>query len=451
VSQPGLTQSPHRISVVGLGKLGLPLAVAAASRGFHVLGHDADPARVERLRAGDLPLEPQVAELGARHRDALEFTGDLSRVRETALTFVVVPTPSRRDGSFSLTHPTRALRALGAALRAEPRGHVAVLVSTVLPGDMEGLRAVLEESAGRRCGDDLGLVYNPAFIALGSVVHDLLHPDVVLIGESDRRAGDAVEAFHRRLCMGEPAIERTSFVNAELAKIAVNAFVTMKISFANTMARLCERLPGAHADVVSRAIGGDRRIGRLYLKGALGYGGPCFPRDNRAFSRVARSLSLRAPLAEATDRINDLQVAHLAELVRARLDGRRRVALLGVAYKPDTDVIEASQSVALAEALLASGCRVTLWDPAALDNARGVFGGRVGYRPAMEDAVRGADVSVVVTPWSDLKRLQVDDFGPRRGRKKVLIDCWRLLDPSALADRVDYIALGVGRAGLAGA
>jgi UDPglucose 6-dehydrogenase len=260
-SGPDSRPLPQCVSVVGLGKLGLPLAVAAASRGFKVIGHDHDPRCIDRLHAGEFPCEPQVAQLAARHRGALTFTSDLARVRETSLTFIVVPTPSRRDGSYEVGNVRRALGALAGALRPGPEPHVVALVSTVLPGDMARLRASLDRGAGPLAAARIGLVYNPAFIALGSVVHDLLHPDLVLIGETDPHAGRVVEAFHRRLCEDVPSVHRMNWINAELAKISMNAFVTMKISFANTIARLCERLPGAHVDVVSEAVGADRRIG----------------------------------------------------------------------------------------------------------------------------------------------------------------------------------------------
>jgi UDPglucose 6-dehydrogenase len=312
---------------------------------------------------------------------------------------------------------------------------------------MATLRGALEESSSKRCGEGLGLVYNPAFIALGSVVHDLLHPDMILVGESDPRSGAAVEAFHLTLCKSVPTIHRTGFANAELAKIGLNAFVTMKISFANAVARLCESVPGADVDVVCSAIGSDRRIGHRYLKGATAYGGPCFPRDNRALARVARVRGLSMRLAEATDRINGEQGRLLARRVRELLAGRRRVALLGVAYKPETDVVDDSPALDLAEALLASGCRLTLWDPAALGAARRILGARVSYRRSLRAAVRGADVTVIVTPWNEIKRLRATDFGVRGSSRKVIVDCWRVLDARTFAARVKYVPLGVGTVG----
>ena len=162
----------------------------------------------------------------------------------------------------------------------------------------------LERHAGRQVGPSLGLCYNPEFIALGSVVRDMLRPDMILIGESDTTAGDILERLYDAACENRPAVQRMNFVNAELTKLAINTFVTTKISYANMLADICERLAGADVDVVTRAVGSDSRIGARYLKGAIGYGGPCFPRDNVAFSALARSLGAQAQLAETTDAIN---------------------------------------------------------------------------------------------------------------------------------------------------
>src|SRR5205823_507099 len=172
---------------------------------------------------------------------------------------------------------------------------------------------------------------------LGSVVRDMLKPDMILIGEFDQRCGDILEELYAGMCESEPHIQRMNFVNAELTKLSVNTFVTTKISYANMLAQVCETLPGADVDVVTSAIGCDSRIGNKYLKGALGYGGPCFPRDNVAFSALARANGVPALLAEATDQMNRRQVPRLAELILSRLPEGGTVGILGLAYKPDTD------------------------------------------------------------------------------------------------------------------
>lgn len=427
------------VSVIGLGKLGLPLLATLASRGLRVLGHDHSAERLDAIPAGRLPREPRLGDMLRQHAPRIELTRDLTRVRDTALSFVVVPTPSTRDGRFSLRYAETALSDLGAVLRGQRRHHVVVVVSTVLPGDMARLTVILERTSNRRCGEDLGLCYNPAFIALGNVVQGFLQPDFVLIGESDVGAGDRLESVHRRLSVAP--IRRMSLINAEIAKIALNTFVTAKISFGNTLARLCERLPGGDVDAVTSAIGLDRRIGPTGLRGGLGFGGPCFPRDNRAFSAVARAAGIRARLADASDRVNRDQLLHLHELVRSLVPRRGTIAILGVAYKPDTDVIEASQSVDLAQVLVAEQRRVVLADPMALDNARALFGDDVEYAASADLAVAAADLVVLATPWPGFA--EISDRSLRAGgQRRVLIDCWRQLVARRLPKNVEYLPLG---------
>ena len=203
------------------------------------------------------------------------------------------------------------------------------------------------------------------------MVRDLLHPDMVLIGECDsKRPGDMLEYIYRRSAESNPEFQRMNWVNAELCKIAVNTYVTTKISYANMIAEMCDRLAGADADVVTSALGADSRIGKKYIKGAVGYGGPCFPRDNKAFAALGRRLGMKADLAEATDAINDRQTDRLRQAIEKCSPAGGRVAILGLSYKPNTEVIEESQGFALALALLEKGFRVVVSDPEAMPGLR---------------------------------------------------------------------------------
>ncbi len=220
-------------------------------------------------------------------------------VARTDVTFVIVPTPSGADGAFSNAHVIAAVRKIGAALRAKRSYHLVVITSTVMPGATGGpIREALEVAAGRTVGETIGLCYSPEFIALGSVIHDMLNPDFFLIGELDSRSGDMLERIYRAMCENGAPVQRISFVNAELAKIAINTYVTTKISFANMLSDICDHLPGADAVAVTAALGHDSRIGDKYLMPALGYGGPCFPRDTVALASMTRRLGVHADIVE---------------------------------------------------------------------------------------------------------------------------------------------------------
>src|SRR5947209_5455827 len=327
----------RRFSVVGLGKLGASMAAAIASRGHEVIGVDVNRRAVERMNAGEAPVqETGLHDLIAANRARLEATmSHEEAVLGSELTFVIVPTPSDDRGAFSLQYAAYAFREIGKALAKKSGYHTVVLTSTVLPGATRyGLAPVLERHAGKPCGSGFGLCYSPEFIALGSVIRDFLNPDFLLIGEFDRRAGEHLEQCYRDILPGHPPVARMTLENAELAKISVNAFVTTKITFANLLAELCGRLPGGDVDVVSAAIGLDSRIGRKYLTGGLGYGGPCFPRDNVALSFLARALGTQADLAEVTDARNRALADSVLTRIQPYIAKGATVAVLGLAYKP---------------------------------------------------------------------------------------------------------------------
>jgi UDPglucose 6-dehydrogenase len=434
--------------VIGLGKLGSPMAACFAAKGFTTIGVDRNEAVVDALNQGRPPVfEPGLAEMVAEGRACLTATTDTERaVAATDATFVIVPTPSDEDGGFSLEYVLPAIEAIGRAIAEKSSFHLVALTSTVMPGATGGpVRQALEEASGKRVGVDIGLCYSPEFIALGSVIRDFLHPDFLLIGESDERSGKALADIYSRVVNNDPAVARLNFVNAELAKISVNTFVTTKIAFANMLARICERLPGASVDEVTSALGLDSRIGAKYLRGAISYGGPCFPRDNVAFATLARSLNAPAHVAEATDAANRDGITRLAETVTDRLpEGGGSVAILGLSYKPDTDVVEESPGIYLAQLLSAQGVPTTVFDPAGMPNARlALAHDDVLFAESAEHAIREADVVVIATAWQEFASIDPSVLERVRDRR-VIIDCWRILTPEQIQRVATYVALGEG-------
>ncbi len=434
------------VSVVGLGKVGSPMVASFASRGFRAIGVDLDAEKVRLINQHRAPVvEPGLQEMITAHGERISATLDYAEaVSNSDITFIIVPTPSREDGGFSSKYAVEACTKIGHALRNKSGFHLVVLASTVLPGTTgSDIEPTLERSSGKRCGVDFGLCYSPRFIALGSVIRDLMSPDLVLVGESDPTSGQMLEAFNRRFVTNNAPIVRMNYVNAELAKIAVNTYVTTKITFANMLSSMCERLPGANVDVVTSALGLDTRIGAKYLRGAVGYGGPCFPRDNLALSCLGRQLGVPATIAESTDALNRAQVTRIVKLVKATLPPGGKVGILGLAYKTQTDVTEESQGVELARQLSSDGVPVVVYDPMAMESARRVLKGSVRFASSVTDCAKEADALVLVTPWDEFKGLQPKDLA-REGSRPTLLDCWRMLDPAKFADVADYVALGVG-------
>src|SRR5918994_2004528 len=432
-----------RIAVVGLGKLGAPLAAVLASKGNEVLGIDVNPEAVRLLNEGRAPVdEPGLQDLVTASHDRLSAATDLTAAAHADVSIIIVPTPSDERGAFSNEYVLAASEELGRGLAERDDYHVVVVASTVMPGSCDGeIRPALERASGRRVGETLGLCYSPEFIALGSVIRDMLEPDMVLIGESDPRAGDVLEQLYAGVCEIDPPFRRMSLVNAELTKIAVNTYVTMKISYANALADMCERLPGADVEAVTDALGLDTRIGAKYLRGAISYGGPCFPRDNKAFGVLARDLGAEPLLAEATDAVNLAQTDRLARVVQSRLEAGNTVGILGLAYKPDTGVVEESPGVALARLLGNAGYEVHVYDPVATEAGVKALAGLARAASSVAELLARSDVTVIATPWPEFAELPIEVL-EREGRRTVVIDCWRLLPDEANGGPVEVVRLG---------
>jgi len=435
------------ISVIGIGKLGFPIVACFAHKGYKVIGVDVNPDLVQAMNN----REPLIHEPGLA--DLLREPGDLSATSDydyaignSGMTFIVVPTPSQEDGSFSTEYVEAAIEQIAVGLKNKNDFHVVVLTSTVLPGATEKvIIPLLERVSGKRCGRDFGFCYSPEFIALGSVIQDFTNPDVILIGESDPKSGELLSDIYQTVCDNNPPMVRTNINSAELAKISLNAYVTMKISFANTLAELCERIPGGDAETVSKMLGFDSRIGRKYLLGAIAYGGPCFPRDNKAFAHFAKGVGCKARLAEATDEENKHQNKRIVQMVKQKmgsLEGKN-VAILGLTYKPNTDVIEESAAVKIAVALLQGGAKLSLYDPAGMSNAKRVLGEKdIRYADTVKECLQGADFCILATPWDEFKSLRPQDFTANM-RRPVLLDCWRLFNQAEFSQEMDCTTIGL--------
>ncbi len=445
-SKNNLRAEIRTASVIGVGKLGAPLLACLASKGYHVVGVDLNPRVVKCINEGRSPVfEPGLDQLINENKDRLTATHSIeSAVLNSQTTFIVVATPCDEQGRFSLKYVLPVCEKIGIALKQKSDPHLVVLTSTVMPGAMQKeIAPILEKQSGKICEKDFGLCYNPEFIALGTVIRDFLNPDFVLIGESDPESGSALETIYRKTCDKVPLFARMNWINAELTKLSINTFITTKISFANMLARICEKLPGADSQIVNSALGLDTRIGGKYLKGATGYGGPCFPRDTIAFSRMASSVGASAWLAEATHKTNLEQALFLEDLIRSKLSPKGVVGILGLSYKPNTDVVEESQGLLLAQALIKKETPVIVYDPYAMGNARRVLHGSVQFAPSEKECVQKADIVIIMTAWENFRHILKPALFKCDGKKRILIDCWRLLNSSEYSNVADYIALGI--------
>lgn len=400
----------QRASVCGLGKLGACIAATLAQRGFDVVGIDIDPEKVSKINAGQPPVEePLLADTITAGRARLRATQDYREAAATDVTFFIPPSPSLPDGSFSNEFLLRAMQPVAAAVHAQGKqGHLFVCSSTTTPGAMDQvLIPMLERETGGVCGRDFGVCYNPEFIALGNVVNGLLEPDMVLIGESDPASGAALEQLYKQYNRNSPRIARMSIISAELTKISVNSYVTMKISFTNQLRMIAEQFPKANIHHILEAIGSDSRVGQKYLRAGLSYGGPCFPRDNRLLAYTARQLGLEAPLAEASDRVNQQTNLDLFEKVQKLANKGDTVAVLGLTYKPDTYITEEAAGLFLAQQLKRQGYRVVVHDYGAKPaNAPSLHEFEFLADPAVLQQRADIKLAVICCPWPQYRSLK---------------------------------------------
>jgi UDPglucose 6-dehydrogenase len=300
----------------------------------------------------------------------------------------------------------------------------------------------LDAASGQECGAGFGLCYSPEFIALGSVLHDFLNPDLVLIGESDERAGEQLAGIYRRVLDKDAPIQRMAIANAELAKISLNTFVTTRITFANMLAEMCERLPEGDVDAVTTALGLDSRVGPRYFEAGLGFGGPCFPRDNDALRFWSSAVGVPAPIAGSTNELNHELGRGVVAKVAERCGPESTVAVLGLSYKPGSPVLEGSVPLELATALAGRGFQVVAFDPLSDAFEAGAIDDRIRLVRSLQEAVGAADVVVIANADPAFAALGPDDLP---GRPLVVFDCWRLLRVRLEgAPNVEYVALGLG-------
>ena len=431
-----------RVTVIGSGYVGLVAGACLAETGNDVVCADVDLGKIGRLKRNDIPiyepgLEPMVARNQAEGR--LVFTSDIgAAVRHGQVVFIAVGTPPGEDGSADLRQVLAVAQTIGRNLN-EPK--VVVTKSTVPVGTAEEVRAAIRSETDGA----FFMASNPEFLKEGAAIDDFMKPDRVVIGVDSPEAEELLEQLYSPfLRTGNPVLFM-DIPSAEVTKYAANAMLATRISFMNQIAQLCERV-GADVGAVRKGIGTDRRIGQAFLFPGPGYGGSCFPKDVKALIRTAKAIGLPADLWESVETVNDRQKLVLfAKLTRALGNVRdRRIAVWGLAFKPETDDMRESPSIPLIEAVLAAGGTVVAHDPKAGETARAVFGDRIQYAKELYEATEGADALVIITEWlvyrnPDLERVKAGLKAP------IVIDGRNLFDPARMAQAgFRYISLGRG-------
>jgi UDPglucose 6-dehydrogenase len=441
-SAPTTNGAREPVAVIGTGYVGLVTAAGFAELGSEVWCVDIDAAKIERLRRGEVPIyEPGLEELIARHAARLHFATELAGALQHArLLFVAVGTPPTYSGDADLS----AVHAVVDAIPASDR-HALVMKSTVPSGTGAAIKRAFSEQGK----DGLRYVSCPEFLKEGSAIRDFLAPDRVVVGDDDDWAGDAVVELYRPLLAAEHAgagvgaLVRTDIASAEMVKLASNAFLATKISFINEIANVCEET-GADVVQVARGMGLDERIGPKFLQAGIGFGGSCFPKDVNALKQLAGNSGYHFQLLTAVIEVNELQKRRVIGKLQKYLGSLvgKRVALLGLAFKPNTDDMREASSLVLAARLHADGAAISAYDPVAEDEARGLIGG-LEFADCAMDALRGADAVVLVTEWPQCTDLDWSEVAQAM-QGRVVIDGRNALDGAAVR-AAGLLYEGIGR------
>ena len=432
-----------------MGYVGLCTAATFASRGIRAVGIDIDEARIEQIRKGKAPLhEPQLDAMleKAVKSKLLDATSDISIAADTDTTFLTVGTPGQQDGSIDLSYVKNATEDLGNVLRDKRGYHLVVVKSTVVPGTTNGtVKRFLEQSSRKTIGSELGLCANPEFLKEGTAINDALHPDKIVIGSNDQKSSNQLTRLYRKFHGSKlPPVILTTPEAAELVKYASNAFLATKVSFINTVANIAQQIPGVDVGTIAEAIGLDPRIGGLFLKAGPGYGGSCFHKDLQALINYSQNNGYDPTLFQATEETNEQQANRVVDMAETLLGSlsNKRVAVLGLAFKKDTDDIREASSLRVISQLKKEGAHVIAYDPMAIPNTRKQLADQISYADNPRSALKGADCAIIMTEWDEIAKLKAKDFQAYMKTPNI-VDARRVYDPEEFS-QLSYAAIGVG-------
>jgi len=436
------------ISFVGLGKLGLPLAAIFAKNKISTIGVDINPSIIRSINKGESliienGLDDLLSEVGGK---ALVATDDYDyAISQSNLTYILTATPSNPDGSFSNDQIESALKSASKALKKSNNNeHTFVISSTVMPGSIEqSFIPLIEKYSNRKLGEGFHIAYCPDFAAIGDIINGFTNPEFVLIGQSSEKAGLVVEEIHHTITENNPEIRKMSLASAEIAKVSLNAYVTMKISFANNLANICEKIPGANIDDITSSIGLDKRVSPYYIKGGMSFGGTCFPRDTYAFNRLSKDKEISTELFDAVTKINNYQDQHLAEIIISEMKryNKKNIVILGTAFKKGTPVVEESVGVKLLKNLLSNNLKkkILVVDPLGLASTKKIFKEEILYSDSASKAIHDSDIIILINSEKEFIQA-LNNFNPTY--PVTIVDCWRVLEKKIQNENIKLIRIG---------
>jgi len=435
-----------KIGIIGLGFVGLSFASVLASKGYHVIGIDVDKEKLKIIKSGKSPFyEPELDKtLQKALKKKLILSEKIEDVVENCdLIFVTVGTPTTSDGNIDLRIILNACKKIGSALLKTQNIPNIIIKSTVIPGTtINQIKRALEQKSDKKAGYGFGLITNPEFLREGKAIENTLHPHLIVIGSNNKKDAIKLRSFYKKFHHTNIPIMITNNTTAEIIKYANNSFLATKISFINSIANLCQTLPGTNVDDVANAIGIDPRIGKQFLNAGPGYGGSCLPKDLQAMIGFLTKIGEEPLLLKAVHQTNILQVKRILKLIEKYLGNvkNKKITILGLSFKEESDDIRESVSIKLIKNLIKSHAVVKVHDPKALKNTMDIFQNKISYFDKIKDAIDNSHCVVIMTPWKQYSKLKNSDF--QHMDKKIIIDTRRILN--FVKNDLTYIGLGIG-------
>ena len=432
-----------KIGIIGLGFVGLTLTSFLGSKGHKIIAIDSDESKLKKISNGKIPFYEQGLEklLKKSLKHNISFSLDVNdAVNNCKIIFVTVGTPQKKNGKIDLTMIKSVFQQIGKNLKNVRNDPVIVIKSTILPETTQKMIRILEQKSKKKNGKDFGVINNPEFLQETQAVRDTQKPHIIVIGGKKDKFFSRLKNFYKKLHPKTPIIE-TNSQTSELIKYANNSFLATKISFINQIASICESIPNANVDDVAKSIGLDPRIGSLFLNAGPGYGGSCLPKDVKALINFSKNQGIEPKLLQAVENVNLNQIRGVISNIKKELGkiSKKKITILGLAFKPNTDDIRDSIAIKLIKYLIKEDALIRVHDPKALENTKKIFKEKIEYFNSIKDALKKSECVIIVTPWNEYKLLSENDF--KTMRKKVVIDTRRILKN---IQNINYHPLGIG-------
>ena len=436
-----------KIGIIGLGFVGLTFASILANKGNHVIGIDSNKRKIEIINSKKAPFyEPELENnLKNALMKKLIISDKIQDVAETCdLIFITVGTPMTSNGNIDLKNILNVCKELGRSLLKINNSPIIIIKSTVIPGTtINQIKNTLEKYSKKKVGDGFGLITNPEFLREGKAIEDTLYPHLIVIGGINDKNRDKLIKFYKKIYNSNIPLMVTNNSTAEMIKYANNSFLATKISFINNISNLCQKTPGTNIDDIANAIGIDPRIGKQFLNAGPGFGGSCLPKDLKAMINFSKKIGEESILLKAVEETNMLQVKKILKQIDKYLGNikNKKITILGLSFKEDSDDIRESVSIKLIEKLIPRKAIILVHDPKAIKNTKEIFGEKILYFNKIDDVVKESHCVIIMTPWKQYSKLKKINF--QKMKNKLIIDTRRILNFKD--NDMTYVGLGIGQ------